>query len=83
VSAASIARRVLVPVAAYALLEWVFAYVTVAEGLVTPRGTPNLGVVAIGCAYVGLRLVVRLMLPGVVAFTIAEAAGRRLARARA
>jgi hypothetical protein len=75
-------RRVVMPVAAYALLEWVFAYVTVAEGLVTPHGAPNVGVIAIGCAYITLRVVVRVVLPGVVAFAIAEAAGRLLARAR-
>ena len=75
-----IARRVAIPIVVYALVEWLFAYVTVAEGLVTPRGSPNLDVVAIGCAYLAIRIVVRVVLPGVIAFAIADAAARRILR---
>jgi hypothetical protein len=74
----SILRRVVLPLAAYALLEWLFAYVTVAEGLVTPHGKPNLDVVAIGCAYLGVRIIVRVLVPGLAAFTIADAIAQRL-----
>ena len=70
----SLVRRVIVPLAAYALLEWIFAYVTTAEGLVTPRGAPNVGVVAIGCLYLAVRVLVR----GLAAFALADLAGRFL-----
>ena len=55
---------------AYLALEWLFTRMTLAEGLVTPRGTPNVGVIAIGASYLTLRLIVRLVLPGAVAFAV-------------
>jgi hypothetical protein len=70
---ASAAKRVALPLFAYLLLEWLFAYVTVAEGLVTPRGRPNLDVVAIGAAYLALRITVRLAAPSIVVFTLVTA----------
>jgi len=71
-------RRVLAPLAAYALLEWLFAYVTTVEGLVTPRASLNVEVVAIGCAYLALRMIVRVLLPGIAAFALADLAWRFL-----
>jgi hypothetical protein len=66
--------------AAYAVVGWLFARMTMTEGLVTPQGTPNLGVIATGVAYLGLRLFVRLVVPGAVAFVVA---GRVIAWRRA
>ena len=57
---------------AYAVVGWIFARMTMTEGLVAPRGTPNLDVIATGVAYLGLRVFVRLVLPGAVAFAIAS-----------
>jgi hypothetical protein len=56
-------RRYALPVGVYLLLEWLFAYVTQTEGLLTPGGRPNLDVLAIGAAYLGTRLVVLGCLP--------------------
>jgi len=68
---------------AYLLLDVIFAYATARAGLVTP-GAPDLRIVAVGAAYLLLRLFVRAAVPGIVAFAIAREVGERVAkRARA
>jgi hypothetical protein len=51
--------RLAVLVGAYGLLEWLFAFMTQVEGLVSPKGAPHLGVIALGGAFLALRLLVR------------------------
>jgi hypothetical protein len=83
-TAPQLARRVAIPLAIYALLEWLFAYVTATEGLVTPRAALDPTLLAIGGAYLAVRIAVRVLLPGVAAFALARAAAERaLARRRA
>jgi hypothetical protein len=67
----------------YLLLEWLFAFMSQAEGLVNPAGRPNLEVVALGIAYLGVRLVVRGILPSAVALLIAGVVERRWRARRA
>jgi hypothetical protein len=63
---------------AYLLVDLIFAYVTARAGLVTP-GAPDLLIVALGGAYLLLRLFVRAAVPGIVAFAIAREVGERIA----
>jgi hypothetical protein len=50
-------------VGVYLLLEWGFAYVTAVEGIITPRAAPRMEALAIGAAYLVVRVFVRLVLP--------------------
>ena len=72
-----LASRVAIPLAVYLLLEWVFARVTLSDGLLTPGGLPNLGVVAIGAAYLALRIFVHLGLPVVAVLAVVRAVRER------
>jgi hypothetical protein len=59
--------RLVTFVAAYAALGWLFEHETRTRGLVTPGGTPNLGVLALGAAYLTARITVRFGVPALVA----------------
>lgn len=69
-------------VTAYLALGWLFAYETRARGLLTPGGSPNLDVVAIGGVYLVLRVVVRFGAPSIVVLAITRALVARLAAGR-
>jgi hypothetical protein len=71
------ATGVAILLGAYLVLEWLFAFASQAEGLVSPAGNPNLGLIAIGIAYLGLRFAVRLLLPIVASVLLAGLVWRR------
>ncbi len=58
--------------AVYVTLGWVFEHEAEVRGLLSPGGTPNLEVIAVGGAYLLVRLVVRFGVPLVVALAIAR-----------
>ena len=58
---------------AYLLVEWLFAYVSLTEGLVTPRAVPNVGVVGLGALFLALRFVVRGVVPASLVFSLVRA----------
>ena len=73
----------------YVTLGWVFEHEAEVRGLLSPGGTPNLDVIAVGGAYLLVRLVVRIGVPLVVALTLggrvvvalaSRARSRRMAR---
>ncbi len=66
--AARAVRGPAIVAAGYLVLRLVFAAVTEDDGLLTPSGTPSLGVVALGLIVLILRLVVVLVLPAVLAW---------------
>jgi hypothetical protein len=55
----------------YVTLGWVFEHEAEVRGLLSSGGTPNLEVIAVGGAYLLVRLVVRIGVPLVVALAIA------------
>ena len=65
-------KRLAVAAGIYLLLEWLFAYVTWAEGLFSPRGAPNTGALVLGVIYLGTRIVVRWVGPWVIGVAIAR-----------
>lgn len=70
--------------AVYVTLGWVFEHEAEVRGLLSPGGTPNLEVIAVGGAYLLVRLVVRFGVPLVVALALAGRVAVALAsRARA
>ena len=73
--------RMALPFGVYVMVEWLFAYVTFADGLVTPHGAPHLGVAALGALYLGLRIVLRLVGPGWLVFVLAREVTPHLRRA--
>jgi hypothetical protein len=62
--------RIAVPMGVYLLLEWLFSYATQTEGLFSPRGMPNVEVVAVGAAYLAARLFVHLAVPMMISLTL-------------
>jgi hypothetical protein len=72
---------------AYLLVEWLFAYVSLADGLVTPRTVPSLAFLGLGAIFLALRLVVRVIVPASLSFSLirslADATRRPLARKNA
>jgi hypothetical protein len=64
--------RLVLPLGLYLLVEWLFAYVTLTDGLVTPHGTPHPGVIALGVLYLGLRLGMRLLFPAAAVVVLAR-----------
>jgi hypothetical protein len=69
-------------VGVYLALGWLFAYETRARGLLTPGGSPNVDVVAIGACYLVLRVVVRFGAPLVVVLAISRVLAARLGAPR-
>lgn len=72
-------------VATYLAAELLFAYVTGTSGLLSPSGTPHLGVLAIGAVFLGLRLLAYFLAPaiavyGVLGVILSRAARRRSTR---
>lgn len=61
-------------VVVYLALRSAFAALTEDDGLLTPEGAPNLGVALLGVLVLGLRLVVVVLLPAVIAWRAARAA---------
>lgn len=67
------ARPVRVPaivVALYLVLAEVFARATPVDGLLTPEGSVSPGLLALGVAVIGLRLVVLGVVPALVVFRL-------------
>ncbi len=64
------AWRLGIPLGIYLVLGAIFARLTELEGLVTPRGAPNLGVMAVGASYLVMRVFVLLVLPGVAVWAL-------------
>jgi hypothetical protein len=69
-------------VGVYLALGWLFGYETQARGLLTPGGSPNVDVVAIGACYVVLRVVVRFGAPFIVVLAISRVLAARLGAPR-
>ncbi len=69
-------------VTAYLALGWLFAREAQVRGLLTPGGSPNLDVVAIGAVYLVLRVIVRFGAPSIVVLAITRALVARLAAGR-
>ena len=67
---------------AYLLVEWLFAYLSLTEGLVTPRAVPNVGVVGLGALFLALRFVVRVVLPASLVFSLVRALAGATGRPR-
>jgi len=63
-------------------LGWLFRYETETEGLLSPQGSPHLGVAMLGVAFLVLRVLARLLIPAMVVFVAVRASLRRL-RSRA
>jgi hypothetical protein len=59
-----------VALAAYLALRALFAALTEDDGLLTPSGSPRLGVVAAGILVIALRIVVVFLLPAVAAYRL-------------
>jgi hypothetical protein len=72
------AWRLAAVVVLYLLVEQLFAYETRATGLVSPGGTPHYGVLLLGVAFLGLRIVVRFVVPGLVVFLAAQSLAAHL-----
>lgn len=69
-------------VAAYLAAELLFAYVTRTSGLLSPSGTPHLGVLAIGAVFLGLRLAAYFLAPAIAAYGVLGVILSRAARRR-
>ncbi len=67
-------------VTAYLALGRLFAYEAQARGLLTPGGSPNLDVVAIGGIYLVLRVVVRFGTPFMVVLALTRLVSTRRPR---
>jgi len=65
-------------VGVYLALGWLFAYEMQARGLLTPGGSPNVDVVALGACYIVLRVVVRTVVPLIVVLVISRVLAARL-----
>jgi hypothetical protein len=74
-------RSVAVLAGSYLVADAAFAYVTRTEGLLTPGGSPNLDVLALGAVYLGVRIVARLVGPGAIAWGLVSSL-RRFPRLR-
>lgn len=69
-------------VATYLALGWLFARETQVRGLLSPGGTPNLDVVAIGGAYLLVRVAVRFGVPLVAVLAVTRPLIARFAARR-
>jgi len=66
-----------VTVAAYWCVKAIFFLLTSHVGLITPSGSPNLGVVVCGAIVVGLRLWVLFVVPAILVFRLGRRASRQ------
>jgi hypothetical protein len=56
----------------YALLKALFFVLTSDAGLISPSGSPHLGLAALGLALVGLRIWVLFVLPAILVYRLAR-----------
>jgi hypothetical protein len=70
-------------VAVYFVLGWLFAHETRVRGLLTPGGSPNLDVLALGGVYLVVRVAVRFGVPLLVSLAAARVIGAKLGAWRA
>ena len=50
--------------------SWLFSYATAHEGLVSPSGNPHVGVLLLGVAALGSKVIVLLLLPFIAVYQL-------------
>jgi hypothetical protein len=67
----------------YFAVEQLFAYETSTRGLLSPSGTPHVGVLALGAAFLALRMAACFVVPALVVLAVLDALLETWKRARA
>jgi hypothetical protein len=65
---------------AYLTVELLFAHEASVKGLLSPSGTPHVGVLAIGAVFLALRVVVRFVVPAMFVYLLVARTLRRWGR---